>query len=61
MSPPNAAAQTSTPSRLAGRVYTLPLVQDEEDVVLGCECANPVLQIEAWATEDAAAAAQKFN
>lgn len=27
---------------------------DEEDVALGCECANPALQIEVWRHEAAA-------
>jgi len=31
-----------------------PSAQDHEDeVVLGCECANPVLQIEGWLREAA--------
>lgn len=28
-------------------------VQDDDDVVLGCECANPALQIERWGQDDA--------
>jgi hypothetical protein len=32
-------------------------VQDDDDVMLGCECANPALQIERWGQEDAAAPA----
>ena len=27
---------------------------DEEDIALGCECANPLLQIEVWRHEAAA-------
>ena len=26
-------------------------VDDEEDLMLGCECANPALQIERWGHE----------
>lgn len=61
MTPPNASAQSSTFARGAGAVATLPLVQDEEDLALGCECANPALQIECWGAEGAAQPMQKFN
>lgn len=61
MSPPQAFAQTSTRSPVPARVATLPLVQDEEDLALGCECANPALQIETWGAEGAAQPLQKFN
>lgn len=28
-------------------------VEDDEDIMLGCECANPALQIERWGQDDA--------
>ena len=28
-------------------------VDDEQDLMLGCECANPALQIERWGQEEA--------
>lgn len=28
-------------------------VDNDEDLVLGCECANPALQIERWGQDDA--------
>ncbi len=32
----------------------------EDDVPLGCECANPALQIERWGHEQAAQPIQQF-
>lgn len=28
-------------------------VDDDEDLMLGCECANPALQIERWGQDEA--------
>ena len=33
----------------------------DDDVALGCECANPALQIERWGEEAAAHPIQEFN
>jgi hypothetical protein len=46
--------QSSMPSPAAmppGLEATLPASFDEFDYALGCECANPALQIESWASE----------
>ena len=61
MSPSNASGQSFTFACGTAAVATLPLVQDEEDLALGCECANPSLQIEAWDADTAAQPSQKFN
>jgi len=61
MSPPNTAAQSSTSSRGVAAGPGAPFAQDEEDLALGWECANPALQIEAWGAEAAAQPLQKFN
>ena len=61
MSPPNTFAQSSTLSRGAAAVAGAPFANEEEDLALGWECANPALQIEAWAAEAAAQPLQKFN
>ena len=33
----------------------------DDDIALGCECANPALQIERWGQEDSAQPIQQFN
>jgi hypothetical protein len=34
----------------------LPVQWTDDDLALGCECANPALQIERWGQEEAAPA-----
>jgi hypothetical protein len=46
--------QSSMPSAAAmppGLEATLPASFDEFDYALGCECADPALQIESWTQE----------
>ena len=46
--------QSSMPSPAGippGLEAVLPASFDEFDDALGCECANPALQIESWASE----------
>ena len=48
--------QPSTPNAVAvpGVLETLaPAAMDDFDVALGCECADPALQIERWSHEAA--------
>jgi hypothetical protein len=33
----------------------------DDDIALGCECANPALQIERWGQEEATQPIQQFN
>ena len=51
--------QSSMPSAAAmppGLQATLPASSDEFDYALGCECADPALQIESWVHEARSAA-----
>lgn len=61
MSPSKSSAQISTPAQAASVAPSLPLSCNEEDLALGWECANPVLQIDAWAADVDAQPLQKFN
>jgi hypothetical protein len=45
------AAQLSTPQQAPGAAAAAAQPYDEDDVAIGCECANPPLQIEVWRTE----------
>ena len=49
-----ASAQIFTAARGAFAASAQPPGSEEEDVALGCECADPSLQIEVWRQEAAA-------
>ena len=51
---PASAAKFSTFRRAAGGGLGQSPPACEEDLALGCECANPALQIEVWRHEAAA-------
>ena len=51
-------AQSSTPAGRNAFAGEMPSPQDEEEIAIGCECANPALQIDAW---DELAAAEPAN
>jgi hypothetical protein len=50
----------STPRRVAVDFMQIDSRLDEEDAAIGCECANPALQIESWCDEAAAQPLQQF-
>jgi hypothetical protein len=54
MRAPATPANSSTFWRAAVRGIAGPSHEGEEDLALGCECANPALQIEVWRHEAAA-------
>lgn len=54
MKSPTALANFSTFGRAAVRAFEAASPTCEDDVALGCECANPALQIEVWSHESAA-------
>lgn len=57
MPPELSSAQSSAPLH-AGLVATeLNGAFDDEDLALGCECANPALQINDWNADSASTAA----
>ena len=60
MNPPLAPSKSSTPARLAREVPAPSPLAGEEDVAIGCECANPALQIEMWGREATAQPLQQF-
>jgi hypothetical protein len=49
-----ASAQIFTAARDVHAADPAAARRDEEDIALGCECANPALQIEVWRHEAAA-------
>jgi hypothetical protein len=51
MKAPTSSAQSSTPQRTGTFLPAVPAPANEEDVAIGCECANPALQIECWGAE----------
>jgi hypothetical protein len=50
----SASAHFFTAHRGGGAGGGATLREDDEDLALGCECANPLLQIEVWRHEAAA-------
>lgn len=60
MIPSLAPPKSSTPMRSAGEVPPASPMATEEDVAIGCECANPALQIELWGREATAQPLQQF-
>jgi hypothetical protein len=54
------AAPNSSPLHAPGSVTVPAQPYDEDDVAIGCECANPQLQIEVWQTEAVAHPLQNF-
>jgi hypothetical protein len=48
------SAQSSTPPQATAGVVPSPYELDGDDYALGCECANPALQIDVWGREDEA-------
>ncbi|MEJ6023988.1 hypothetical protein [Ramlibacter sp. PS4R-6] len=46
--------QSFTPARVAEPVRDALALADDHDFAIGCECANPVLQIDVWGREAAA-------
>ncbi len=57
---PPVPTNSSTPRRAAMDFIQADSPLDEEDVAIGCECANPALQIECWSEEAAAQPLQQF-
>ncbi len=51
----------STPRSSSERSADAATPGDQEDVAIGCECANPALQIESWGDETAAQPLQQFH
>ena len=47
----------TVPAPVPPAAATVLLRADGEEIPLGWECANPALQIEAWGTDEAGAAA----
>ena len=43
---------SAAPNRLPPGSLMPPAWTDDDDLALGCECANPALQIERWGQED---------
>jgi hypothetical protein len=60
MNNPGSSVQSSTPPQAAAVVMPSPYALDGEDYALGCECANPALQIDVWARGDDAQPLQQF-
>jgi hypothetical protein len=60
MSPPPTLPDSSTPRGTAIDTIDSSLLPGEEEFALGCECANPQLQIECWQVEAAAQPLQQF-
>jgi hypothetical protein len=55
--PPTAAHHTAS----TAAADLSPCRWSDDDVALGCECANPTLQIERWGQEASAQPIQQFN
>jgi hypothetical protein len=51
---------SSTPRRVPDGVLEAAAVATEDDYAIGCECANPALQIESWAGEPVAQPLQRL-
>ena len=51
---PQQTARTAAPLLPTQSGEGAPAWQFDDDLAIGCECANPALQIERWAQEDAA-------
>lgn len=47
----------TVPAPIPAAAATVFLRSEDEEIPLGWECANPALQIEAWGTDEARAAA----
>ena len=56
----SSTAQSATSSGGPGALPTGLLAPGDDDVAIGCECANPALQIESWGREDCAQPLQEF-
>ena len=54
MTPPTNPPKSSTLRRVLGRLAQTAAPLQEQDFAIGCECANPALQIETWRHETAA-------
>jgi hypothetical protein len=57
MTPELSSAQSSAPLHAGLGACEHSGSFDEDDLALGCECANPALQIDAWNADSAATAA----
>lgn len=51
MTPPSAKPYSSTPRDATGGAAPRIAPAGEEDFAIGCECADPALQIEGWLVE----------
>jgi hypothetical protein len=51
MNPPYVPTNSSTLRRAAAEFFHARPAPDDEDFAIGCECANPALQIESWGRE----------
>jgi hypothetical protein len=51
---------SSTLRRAAADANPADSMLHDEDFAIGCECANPALQIESWGEESAAQPLQQF-
>ncbi len=60
MTPSNAKPNSSTPRDTAGAAPRTFSPADAEDFAIGCECADPALQIEGWAREATAQPLHEF-
>jgi hypothetical protein len=60
MNASSSSTHSSTPARVQDAVLEPMRAVDEDDFAIGCECANPALQIESWGNEPVAQALQMF-
>jgi hypothetical protein len=58
---PTPHPDSSTPAGAAHAQSRASADMDAYDVAIGCECANPALQIESWATDCAAQQLREFH
>lgn len=60
MNLPFVSTNSSTLRRAAAELFQSHPAADEEDLAIGCECANPALQIECWGEGTDAQPLQQF-
>ena len=53
-------AQSSAPAKASVHGADLTQGVDDEDIAIGCECANPALQIDVWRNEESAQPLQQL-
>lgn len=51
MNPPLTQPNSATPRPEPSDIFVPAALSGEEDFAIGCECANPALQIESWGSE----------